>query len=73
MAEEQLLSKDELVKLIAELSDRAEEAGQEEVAGILAAVASCILSGSEAMLLEAALAVSQLGIDILRDTEEGVN
>ena len=67
------MTRDELIKAVAELSDQAEEEGHEEAAGILAALASCLLSNSEGMLLEAALAVSQLGVEILRDQEEGVN
>jgi hypothetical protein len=67
------MTRDELIAEITALGDRAEAGGHLAAAGTLAALASCLASGSEGLLLDAALEVSQLGIEVLKADRTKVN
>jgi hypothetical protein len=67
------MTRDDLIREISALADRAEAAGHLPAAGTLAALASCVASGSDEALLDAALEVSQAGLEALREQLDGVN
>jgi len=68
-----MMTRDDLIREISALGERAQTAGHLPAAGTLAALASCIASGSDQELFEAALEVSQTGLDALRAQRDGVN
>ena len=57
------MTREELIGEIGDLSHRAEAGGHLAAAGTLAALASCLASGSEQALFEAAMEVSEAGLE----------